>query len=125
MENAHPHQAGRVTLIHNGIIENYHQLTEEFCLEGKLKSQTDSEVAAWVLDSLYEGDPLEAIKNLVHRLEEMCIRDSSTALTRRIRPWEVFTFIASLTSTRPLKLSRRPVAKIIPTPTEVTPSPPI
>lgn len=69
MENAHPHQAGRVTLIHNGIIENYHQLTEEFCLEGKLKSQTDSEVAAWVLDSLYEGDPLEAIKNLVHRLE--------------------------------------------------------
>lgn len=69
VENAHPHQAGRVTLIHNGIIENYHQLTEEFCLEGKLKSQTDSEVAAWVLDSLYEGDPLEAIKNLVHRLE--------------------------------------------------------
>ena len=64
VENAHPHQAGRVTLIHNGIIENYHQLTEEFCLEGKLKSQTDSEVAAWVLDSLYEGDPLEAIKNL-------------------------------------------------------------
>ena len=69
VENAHPHQAGRVTLIHNGIIENYHQLTEEFCLEGKLKSQTDSEVAAWVLDSLYEGDPLAAIKNLVHRLE--------------------------------------------------------
>ena len=29
-ENAHPHRAGRVTLIHNGIIENYHQLTERW-----------------------------------------------------------------------------------------------
>ena len=29
-ENAHPHRAGRVTLVHNGIIENYHQLTTEF-----------------------------------------------------------------------------------------------
>lgn len=64
-QNTHPHQAGKVTLVHNGIIENYHQLTEQFHLEAKLHSETDSEVAAWVLDSLYQGDPLEAITRLV------------------------------------------------------------
>ena len=36
-ENAHPHRFGRITLIHNGIIENYHQLTVEYGLEGKLQ----------------------------------------------------------------------------------------
>ena len=62
--NAHPHRAGKITLIHNGIIENYHELTEQFHLEGKLVSQTDSEVAARVLDAIYEGDPLKAIEQL-------------------------------------------------------------
>ncbi len=68
-ENAHPHQAGRITMIHNGIIENYHELTAEFHLEGKLVSQTDTEVAAWVLDSLYEGDPKDAIRRFVPLLK--------------------------------------------------------
>lgn len=68
-QNAHPHQAGRVTLIHNGIIENYRELTKDYGLEGKLKSQTDSEVAAWVLDALYEGNPAKAIQNLLNVLE--------------------------------------------------------
>ena len=67
-ENAHPHQAGKVTLIHNGIIENYHQLTEEYQLENRLVSQTDSEVAAWVLNKLYTGDPLTAIRTLLTKL---------------------------------------------------------
>ncbi len=68
-ENAHPHQAGRITLIHNGIIENYHQLEEDFHLHECLRSQTDSEVAAWILDSFYTGDPLEAIRRMTDRLE--------------------------------------------------------
>lgn len=68
-QNAHPHQAGRVTMIHNGIIENYHALTEQFHLEDRLVSQTDSEVAARVLDALYTGDPLAAIRDLVGLLE--------------------------------------------------------
>ncbi len=68
-ENTHPHQAGRITLVHNGIIENYHQLTLDFHLEGKLQSETDSEVAAWVLESLYEGRPLEAISKFVSYLK--------------------------------------------------------
>lgn len=68
-ENAHPHRAGRVTLIHNGIIENYHQLTERYHLEEELVSQTDSEVAARVLDRLYQGDPLAALGELSGMLE--------------------------------------------------------
>lgn len=68
-ENAHPHRAGRVTLIHNGIIENYHSLTQEFHLESQLISQTDSEVAAWVLESFYSGDPKEAIRKLAERMD--------------------------------------------------------
>lgn len=68
-ENAHPHKIGAVTLTHNGIIENYHQLTTEFHLKGRLKSQTDSEVAAWILDSYYDGDPKAAIWNMIRHLE--------------------------------------------------------
>ena len=71
-ENAHPHQFGKITLIHNGIIENYHQLTEAFGLEGRLLSQTDSEVAAGVLDALYAScshDPMKALKEFVSKLE--------------------------------------------------------
>lgn len=67
--NAHPHRAGRVTMIHNGIIENYHALTDQFQLEDKLVSQTDTEVAARVLDCLYDGDPLAAIRGLLGLLE--------------------------------------------------------
>lgn len=71
-ENAHPHRFGRITLIHNGIIENYHQLTVEYGLEGKLVSQTDTEVAAGVLDALYSqcgGDPMAALKAFAARLK--------------------------------------------------------
>lgn len=68
-ENAHPHQAGRVTLIHNGIIENYHQLTHKYNLNDQLVSQTDSEVAARVLDLLYQQNPLTAINSLLSELD--------------------------------------------------------
>ena len=69
VENAHPHQAGKVTLIHNGIIENYHQLTVDYHLEDQLVSQTDSEVAARVLDVIYDGDPLASIRRFLPLLE--------------------------------------------------------
>lgn len=71
-ENAHPHRFGAVTMIHNGIIENYHQLTGQYSLEGKLKSETDTEVAAGVLDALYAEcgkDPLEAIRQFTSILK--------------------------------------------------------
>lgn len=68
-ENAHPHRFGKVTVIHNGIIENYRQLTEEYHLDGKLLSQTDSEVAAAVLSRFYTGDPYAAIRKTVLKLK--------------------------------------------------------
>lgn len=67
--NCHPHSFGRVTLIHNGIIENYKELQEELALEGKEPvSQTDSEIAAMVIDSCYKTDPVGAIKKAVKKL---------------------------------------------------------
>ena len=67
--NSHPHTAGKVTLIHNGIIENYQDLAAEFELKGiKPVSQTDSEIAAMVINSFYEGDPYVAIKKAVAKL---------------------------------------------------------
>lgn len=67
-KNAHPHQIGKVTLVHNGIIENYRELIEEYHLDG-LKSETDSEVAAALVDRFYEGDPETAIKKAVRKLK--------------------------------------------------------
>lgn len=67
--NSHPHTAGKVTLIHNGIIENYHQLSLQYGLHDSLVSQTDSEVAARLLNLLYQGDPIEAIGKLLALLE--------------------------------------------------------
>ncbi|MEE0955525.1 MAG: glutamine--fructose-6-phosphate transaminase (isomerizing) [Eubacterium sp.] len=63
--NAHPHKVGNVTLIHNGIIENYHELVETYQLAGDLKSDTDTEVACALINHFYEGDPREAIKKAV------------------------------------------------------------
>lgn len=68
--NAHPHQCGRVTLIHNGIIENYHELEKELKETGRLqKSQTDTEIAAMLIDSLYDGDAYQAIKKATDKLK--------------------------------------------------------
>jgi glutamine---fructose-6-phosphate transaminase (isomerizing) len=49
--NAHPHQAGEVTLIHNGIIENYSDLKERFVTSSSVVSETDTEIAAHVVNS--------------------------------------------------------------------------
>lgn len=68
-QNAHPHRAGKVTLIHNGIIENYHELTDTYHLQGQLVSETDTEVAAQVIDRLYDGDPLKAIHSALEVLK--------------------------------------------------------
>lgn len=69
-ENAHPHSAGRVTLIHNGIIENYLELGNELKTEGRLPvSQTDTEIAAMLIDSLYTGDAYSAIGRACKRLD--------------------------------------------------------
>lgn len=67
--NSHPHTAGKVTLIHNGIIENYQELQKELEAKGKKPvSQTDSEIAAMVIDDCYSGNPEEAIRLAVSKL---------------------------------------------------------
>lgn len=53
--NSHPHQSGKVTLVHNGIIENYEELKKDL-KEYHYISETDSEVVASLIDSLYKKD---------------------------------------------------------------------
>ena len=67
--NAHPHRAGRVTLVHNGIIENYEELKDHFGLADELISDTDSEVVAAVMNRFYTGDPHEALFQTVKCLK--------------------------------------------------------
>lgn len=68
--NAHPHRSEHVSLLHNGIIENYLELKEELIAKGyQFVSQTDTEVAAHLISSLYDGDPLQAISRALTRIE--------------------------------------------------------
>ena len=67
--NAHPHRFGKVTVVHNGIIENYRGLAKKYNVQDRLRSQTDSEVAAAVLAHFYNGDPFAAIRKTVLKLK--------------------------------------------------------
>jgi glucosamine--fructose-6-phosphate aminotransferase (isomerizing) len=67
--NAHPHSGKMVTIVHNGIIENYQDLRTLLESKGcKFLSDTDTEVAANLIDYYYHGNPLEAIKNALSRI---------------------------------------------------------
>ena len=70
--NAHPHfnMDGTITVVHNGIIENYLQLRQMLTDRGyKFISETDTEVLAHLLDYYYKGNPLEAVTKVLHRVE--------------------------------------------------------
>src|SRR5574343_69509 len=81
VHNAHPHfshgtgsgaqiaRAGRIALVHNGIIENHEELRAELQAKGyEFNSQTDTEVIAHLVESLYQGDLHEAVLQTVARL---------------------------------------------------------
>lgn len=61
--NSHPHRGGaNVTIVHNGIIENYKQLKEFLIAQGRsFVSETDTEVMAQLLDFYYDGNPVKTI----------------------------------------------------------------
>ncbi len=63
--NSHPHQSGKVTLVHNGIIENYEELKKKL-KDYNYISETDSEVVAALIDYLYkqEKDMIKVLNNL-------------------------------------------------------------
>ena len=73
--NAHPHRGGsdgKLAVVHNGILENFHQLKQELLAQGvEFTSETDTEVAAQLLAEAFaeSGDLTEAMRSVVGRLE--------------------------------------------------------
>ena len=70
--NAHPHKSmnGIVTLVHNGIIENYLEIKNDLIAKGyKFKSQTDTEVIAALFENLFDGDALNTLIKTAEKLE--------------------------------------------------------
>jgi len=71
-ENAHPHCdcRGKISIVHNGIIENYLDLKEELLAKKHVfRSETDSEVVAHLIEEYYAGDLETAVLRTVKRLE--------------------------------------------------------
>lgn len=71
-KNSHPHNniSNTISVVHNGIIENYAKLKHSLKQAGyKFKSETDTEVIVNLIDSYYEGDIVEACKNAIKDLE--------------------------------------------------------
>ena len=71
-ENSHPHTNAKKTIavVHNGIIENYIPLKHKMEERGYVfTSETDTEVVAHMLDYYYAGNPMEAIRKVLHRVE--------------------------------------------------------
>lgn len=68
--NSHPHSGARVTIVHNGIIENYIELKEFLVSKGReFLSETDTEVVAQLLDYKYNGNPIETIDSVMAELK--------------------------------------------------------
>lgn len=69
-ENAHPHTVGKVTLVHNGIIENAEELREKLKKEGvTFNSETDTEVVAALINKYYENNQVEAINKALNEVK--------------------------------------------------------
>src|SRR5665811_1322324 len=70
--NAHPHVdcSGCITVVHNGIVENFRELRDELVARGHtLKSETDTEVVAHLVEDAYQGDLADAVRVALRRLE--------------------------------------------------------
>ena len=68
--NAHPHKVNKVTIVHNGIIENATDLKNKLVNDGVVfRSETDTEVACAVIDNYYNGSPIVAITKAIKALK--------------------------------------------------------
>lgn len=68
--NAHPHTVGKITLVHNGIIENAEELREKLKKEGvTFNSETDTEVVAALINKYYENNQVEAINKALKEIK--------------------------------------------------------
>jgi glucosamine--fructose-6-phosphate aminotransferase (isomerizing) len=70
--NAHPHSdcSGRITVVHNGIVENFRELRDELVAGGHtLRSETDTEVVAHLVEDAYDGDLAAAVRAALGRLQ--------------------------------------------------------
>lgn len=68
--NSHPHGNKKITIVHNGIIENYSKIKSFLIEKGyQFESETDTETVAKLLDYYYEGDPFETIKKVLVEIE--------------------------------------------------------
>ena len=85
--NSHPHSTPRVSIVHNGIIENYGLLKERLAAKGyTFQSETDTEVLVKLIDSCYTGDPLRALQQALAK-----VRGSyALAVLFRDRPDTIF-----------------------------------
>ena len=85
--NSHPHSTPRVSIVHNGIIENYGILKERLIAKGDtFESETDTEVLVKLIDSCYAGDPLRALQEALAK-----VRGSyALAVLFRDRPDTIF-----------------------------------
>lgn len=67
--NSHPHGNKRVTIVHNGIIENYKQIKDFLINQGYgFESETDTETVAKLLDYYYDGNPIETISKMIDKV---------------------------------------------------------
>lgn len=68
--NSHPHGNKRITIVHNGIIENYKDIKEFLMKEGyAFESETDTETVAKLLDYYYDGNPIDTIIRVLAEIE--------------------------------------------------------
>ncbi len=68
--NSHPHSSDNLSVVHNGIIENYAELKARLVSKGyEFVSQTDTEVLALLLDYYYDGDSFDAISKTIHAVK--------------------------------------------------------
>lgn len=68
--NSHPHGNAKISIVHNGIIENYTQIKDFLIKQGYVfESQTDTETVAKLLDYYYKGDPKDTISRVMGEIE--------------------------------------------------------